>query len=538
MSASNKKKLRSEQNSQKMTERQLQEQKEAKKLKIYTTVFVTVLALLVLAAACLIVSGAVAKSGVLERNTVAVTVGEHEITSAEMNYFYTDSVLNYCSEYSAYISWILDINTPLDKQVMDPEAGTTWAEYFFESAVSDARNIYSIADAAKAAGFEISAEDQASIAEEVKNTNVSNLKLMYGNGASKESYQAYVELRYLASTYYSKYAEELTYDDAALREAEKDNFNQYSSFSANYKYIPVSNYLEGGTKGEDGTTTYSDEEKAAAQKKAEAVANGLIGETCTSVDSFNDLIAAMEGAGENETSSVYSNVLYTKLDTTIQEWIASADRKEGDKTVIEAATTTTAEDGTETKTVNGYYAVYFVGANDNNYPTIDVRHILIQPEGGTYNASTQRYDYTDDELLAAAAKAQALLDQWKNDNPTEESFAALANANTADVDKTSGGLYEAVYPGQMVTSFNDWCFAEGRKSGDTGVITSEFGAHIMYFVGDNELLYRDHMITEELRADDLSTWSTGLYDAMTATTGNTKYVNMDMIVGQYMTSAY
>ena len=56
MSASSKKKLRNAQNAEKMTEKQLAEQKEAKKLKIYTTVFVVVLALMVVAAVWIAVS--------------------------------------------------------------------------------------------------------------------------------------------------------------------------------------------------------------------------------------------------------------------------------------------------------------------------------------------------------------------------------------------------------------------------------------------------------------------------------------------------
>ena len=46
------------------------------------------------------------------------------------------------------------------------------------------------------------------------------LKTMYGNGASKKTYTAYCEKQALASAYYGHYADSLTYDDAALREAE------------------------------------------------------------------------------------------------------------------------------------------------------------------------------------------------------------------------------------------------------------------------------------------------------------------------------
>ena len=37
----------------------------------------------------------------------------------------------------------------------------------------------------------------------------------------------------------------------------------------------------------------------------------------------------------------------------------------------------------------------------------------------------------------------------------------------------------------MVGAFNDWCFDEARFPGDSGIIETEYGYHIMYFVGDN-----------------------------------------------------
>ena len=248
MSASNKKKLRNELNAQKMTERQVQEQKEAKKLKLYTTIFVVVLALLIVASATLAVSKALTKSGVLERNTVAVTIGEHKVTNAELNYFYVDAVLNYYSQVGQYASFFgLDINTPLDKQIVDEETGSTWADQFVDTAISDAKNVYAIVDAANAAGFQLSEDELASIDNELMYAEFnavysagypsmdSYLKSLYGNAADAEGYRAYLELRSLAGAYYESYADSLTYDDAALREGEKENFNQYSSFTYNYK---------------------------------------------------------------------------------------------------------------------------------------------------------------------------------------------------------------------------------------------------------------------------------------------------------------
>ena len=59
-----------------------------------------------------------------------------------------------------------------------------------------------------------------------------------------------------------------------------------------------------------------------------------------------------------------------------------------------------------------------------------------------------------------------------------------------------------------------WCFAEGRKAGDTGVVLSDFGYHIMYFVGHAEQTYREYMITNVMKSDDMDKWAKEIYDAV------------------------
>ncbi len=113
---------------------------------------------------------------------------------------------------------------------------------------------------------------------------------------------------------------------------------------------------------------------------------------------------------------------------------------------------------------------------------VDVRHILLMPEGGT-TAEDGTTTYSDEEWKACEDAAQAILDTWIAGEKTEESFAALANEHSADGgSNTNGGLYEDVYVGQMVQNFNDWCFDTSRKYGDTGLVKTEYGYHIMYFV--------------------------------------------------------
>ena len=52
----------------------------------------------------------------------------------------------------------------------------------------------------------------------------------------------------------------------------------------------------------------------------------------------------------------------------------------------------------------------------------------------------------------------------------------------------------------------DWCVDPDRKPGDAEIIESEYGYHIMYYVSDDEMTYREYMITNELRNADMETW--------------------------------
>jgi hypothetical protein len=190
-------------------------------------------------------------------------------------------------------------------------------------------------------------------------------------------------------------------------------------------------------------------------------------------------------------------------------------------TYVENVSTNTNEDGTEEKVVNGFYVLYYVGMTDNRFPLANVRHILVTPEGGTYNSQTGQTTYTAEEMAGAKVKADELLAQWLAGEATEESFIELAKKESTDPgSKDNGGLYEDVYPGQMVTNFNDWCFDESRKPGDSGIVESTYGYHLMYYVSDSETIYRDMLIQNTLMAADTESWYTALVEAAKAVTND------------------
>ncbi len=121
---------------------------------------------------------------------------------------------------------------------------------------------------------------------------------------------------------------------------------------------------------------------------------------------------------------------------------------------------------------------------DGSY-VVDVRHILIEVEGGAENEDGT-ITFPDAAVAAEAkAKAEQILAQWL-ENPTEEYFGQLAKEHTADGNGDAGGLYTGVYAGRMVKTFNDWCFDASRQSGDYGIVETKFGYHIMFFSARGE----------------------------------------------------
>lgn len=118
---------------------------------------------------------------------------------------------------------------------------------------------------------------------------------------------------------------------------------------------------------------------------------------------------------------------------------------------------------------------------------VDVRHILIGVEGGTTDAEGKT-TYSDAEWETCRQKAQDILDQWLTGEKTEATFAELANKHSQDGgSNTKGGLYSLVQKNQMVAEFDAWIFDETRQLGDYGLVKTQFGYHIMFFVGSQEI---------------------------------------------------
>ncbi len=562
MSASAKKKLRKEQNAAAMTERQKKVNKEAKQLKVYTAIFVSIMAI-VLAVALfvgLFVANGKPVIGLFNRATTAVVVNSHKLTTVELNYFYKDYIQSFASQYDDYGSYAstylqlytgLSVSLPLDEQEYNKDNGETWADYFVNAAKDNAKWTYGMYDLAmNDPEFALTDSEQQTLDSQEENLDLiasylgyssapAYLRTVYGPGSSVKSYMEYSRISTIANSYANQYYNSLEFTEKDYDEYAIDKATDYNSYSFSYYYLSYQSFLKGGTttKGEDGkeTTTYSDEEKDAARKAAKAAAESLAVAGNNNLESLNKAIQGLEihkDKKEDELKKITAteNKLVLSGSITnadIKKWITEAARKDGDITSIEIKSGTG-----DDAVVSGYYVVLYQGMSDNKQPLANVQHILINFEGGTKDSETGETTYTEEEKKSTKEKAQAILDEFlKGEKQDSEAFAALVKENTDDTgSKETGGLYEGIYrDANYVQSFKDWAL-DNRKPGDTGIIESEYGYHVMFYKEDDDMTYRNYMIDIDLTNETYTEWEEDIIEKVTVTDKTLKGLDRDFVI--------
>lgn len=615
MSASNKKKLRKEDFDAKLTERQQAQQKEDKQLKIGTTVFVVAIALIFVVGLVMMGYNWYSTSGLRDRWTTAVELGEHKLTVAEFNYYYVDMINELTQDwYSMYLLTSeegLDSSKSLDDQLYHGEEGRTWGDYFIDKTVEEISGILSLVDAAKTDGYTLTAEETATIEDTLLAMETQGLlygygkideflQAIYGHGASAKTYKAYVENLTLAQSYYNHYTEGLTFTEEQKAEQEKET-GSYSAFTYTYFNVNPEDFIE-----HEGTTEHehSEEELKAALETAKAVAEKLAASGATTKEELDAEIAklpeynpnateateetaeettesteetteatteateettaptetteateatgetteatgetteATEPTGETEeettpetvstpTSTKHEQYDYYSINSAIGEWLISGEHKDGDIAAIPYYALD--EEENKTDTIESYYVVIFHEEDKREEKLLAVRHILINYQGGTTDEETGEMVYSDEQKQKAEDKINEIKAEWEAGAKTEDSFGELAKKYTEDSNGADGGLYDEVYPGWAVENFDAWCYDESRKSGDVGVVHTEYGCHLIYYVGEQEMTYRELLVDTDLRAAASEEWYVGLRDALknTAKKGDTSAINTDIVL--------
>ena len=175
-----------------------------------------------------------------------------------------------------------------------------------------------------------------------------------------------------------------------------------------------------------------------------------------------------------------------------------------------------------------YGEEYFSDLSDTQ-KVANVRHLLVEFEGGVTDSIGNTY-YTDADKTAAKTEAEMLLYAWQCGAATEESFISMVQEFTDDPgSKETGGFYGDIHSGSpYVEAFLNWSIDPNRKVGDIAIVETEYGYHIMYFVGYGDRTHRDFAADERLREEKLKEWYIDLVEDITVTTVNTQNLKLDM----------
>lgn len=428
-------------------------------------------------------------SGFLYKHTTAATVGDRSISPVELSYYYFNQYSGFMSTYGSYASLFgLDTSGGVaslrDQECPMLSDGGSWRDYFLQGALDNLKQVVALKSYADANGITLDESELADIDEQLATltdtakaygySSANNfLAAQYGEGVTAKLVRALTVESAVAAKALSQYSDSLSFTDEELETYYASLEGSSDFFDYAYYYIAAEALPVESTEaeGESAETAVTEQTLLEARMTAEAIETAY--RDGADIDDYTERFnAAIEAEFDSDSATVRSGVSGSSLGD-MSDFLRDASRKAGDLAVV------------ENSSGDGYYVVLFLAREDNHYPTVSVRHILIKA------AASEDGAYTDEAKLDALKRINEIKAEFESGDQSEESFAALAEQYSEDAgSNTVGGLYENIYKGQMVQEFNDFCFA-GHKSGDIGVVYGESssyaGYHLIYFVGEGEL---------------------------------------------------
>lgn len=433
--------------------------------------------------------------------SVVATVDGQKISIGMYDYYYA-SIVSYYEQYASYGYYSLDTTKDYSKQYTTDDDGNkiSWQKFFETEALKEVEQITTYYSKALEEGVTLTSAQKKTIDKQIstlKDSASQNdvsldqyIKANFGTYCSEDTIRLMLEQYYLSANYKGKFKCETKVTDNDVDKYYDDHKNDYKKIEFYYIASPY-DATDDNSKNESIKTA----EKIMAKMKDKKSVIALVPEVYSSyIDSQvkssmeQDSTLTEKKAREEAVKSYESNVVTTvsgsdsPFDDKMNTWLFSDDTKVGSKKyyIDESA---------------GY--IYIVlktsKASVEEDETYTVRHILVAPESGSNSSSStsEKTEYTDEQWAAAKKKADSILAKFNKTDKSEYEFAKLAEQYSTDSASTSsgsndsfGGLYESVTLGQMVPDFEKWSIDDSRKYGDTGIVKSDYGYHIMFFIND------------------------------------------------------
>lgn len=441
---------------------------------------------------------------------VAMKVGDTPVSIGMYNYYYTCISQNYIT-YAGYGYYDIDKTKDFSEQTCTTDDGEeiTWSQRFENETINQIQYITAYYEDALAHNVTVTDAQRDNIdasisglkqtASQAGKSVDAYISQTYGDYCGVATLQKMLEQCYIAENYYQQKQLETTVtteDEQAYFDEHKE---EYENVGFAYLQIPYASKS-------DTTGSITESKDAVVEKCKEYV------KEISSVDDMKKLIPT----ACKEAIATYVNQGYAKdADSCAEKLAANIEVNITAKETgfIQEAIDWLFDENTEVGACN-----YFVDDTNSvayllyktSQPSADttkvysVRHILITPQSDessdssdessdSSKQSSAKTEYTEEQWEEAKKKAEEILDTYNNGEQTEYAFAKLAESNSADKESTSkgssgnyGGLCAGVKEGQMVEEFEKWSMDDSRKYGDTGIVKSQYGYHIMYFVENTE----------------------------------------------------
>ncbi len=424
---------------------------------------------------------------------------ENYTMSLPMFSYSFNNIIQYFTAYYGY-----DATKSSKEQFYDEENGITWYDTFMDNTKNEIKRLFTLCESARKEGVSLDDIDTQNIennlstmhsaAESAGQSFDEYLAKNLGDNVTEDDVRKYLEENFLAQKYYRQLYNSFQYTDEEYE-------NTYNGNKEAYQYVDflLFSFGYGTMESSDSSVVIDEEQKAKAKAAADELAK------CKTQDEFKEYvtkylnenrdyvnISSENSDGSAPTEEDYQKAIASQVDSVLNEkypyeatsdegkWLFDTGRKVNDTYISESTSS---------------YGVIMVTKTAYRDESINrnVRHIL-------FTAGT---DGSDAE---AKKKAEEVYEEWKKGEATEDSFAKLAEKYNAESDTGSaanGGLYEDVYRGQKVPEFNDWLFDENRKVGDTEIVKTDYGYHIMYYVGESMPVWKSS-VDSVLRRSDIS----------------------------------
>lgn len=362
-------------------------------------------------------------------------------------------------------------------------------EAFIDKQIEDLR------DEAKSAGSNSSSSDSKN---KVTYSLNAYLRKVYGGSINERFLRKQLKIQVLAQKYLTERTNEIAkgYD-------QKDIDAEYKKDTTAYDFVTFRAYTFKTTE-----LTKEDNETDDALKARQAKANAEVKKNANDFYNAvtNDATFTAKAKELNKDTADYNvdeETKYSMLKSTAQstfsedaaKWLFDSSTKVGSKKLF-------------SDEENGKYIVVLALSKPHQEQTVTARHILFQTKDQSSGNAL-----SEEEIAKKKTQAEDVLKKFNEGDKTEDSFAALANEYNEDTGSSSnGGLYEHIYPGQMVTEFNDWVFDANRKAGDVELVETDYGYHIIYFVAKDGKDYYDSTIRSSKANEDIETETKALQE--------------------------